>query len=58
MLSFQSLTNFPADQEHVIYTMTATTDKEYGLVTSPILGPSNYNMFSTSKQLKDDIQNL
>jgi hypothetical protein len=59
MLSFQSLTNFQADQEHVIYTMRATTDKEHGLVTSPILVPSdNYNMFSTSKQLKDDNQNL
>jgi hypothetical protein len=56
MLSFQSLTNFP-DQEQVIYTMTATTDKEHGLVTSPRLGPSDkYSTFSTSK-LTDDIQN-
>jgi hypothetical protein len=40
MLSFQSLTNFPAeDQEQVIYTMTAITDEEHGLVTSPQLGP-------------------
>jgi hypothetical protein len=59
MLPFQSLINFPAeDQEQVTYAMTAITVKEHGLVTSPRLGPSdNYSRFSTSKQLKDDIQN-
>jgi hypothetical protein len=46
MLSFQSLTNFPPDQEQAIYTMTATTDKQHGRVTSPRLGPSeNYSVF-------------
>jgi hypothetical protein len=57
IFSFFNSMNFPAEDQEVIYTMTAITDKKHALITSPRLGPfDNYSRVSTSK-LKDNIQN-